>query len=83
MEHCSVELEVTAKAEAPFASTNRMLDRVYDTAIGGVECLFMEAGRSTSTVAAQRLWILGKKTPLFCAILYKNAHFTKTGSGQT
>jgi hypothetical protein len=83
MEHCSVELEITAKAEAPFASTNRMLDRVYDTAIDGVERLFVEAGHSTSTVAAQRLWILGKETRLFEPFLYKNAHFTKTGSGQT
>eukprot|EP01044_Picomonas_judraskeda_P012004 COSAG03_NODE_1684_length_3649_cov_10.773746_1_plen_149_part_10 len=59
MEHCRLELKVTAKAEAPFASTNKMLDTVYGTAIDGVECLFSEARSSSSTVAMQQLWHLG------------------------
>ena len=50
---CGVDLTVMAKAEAPFSSTNRTLDTVYDTAIDGVECLFEEAKRSRNTVRAQ------------------------------
>ena len=47
---CGVDLTVTARAEAAFSSTNRMLDSVYDTAIDGVACLFAEAKRSKNTV---------------------------------
>ena len=48
---CGVDLTVTARAEAAFSSTNRMLDTVYDTAIDGVACLFAEAKRSKNTVS--------------------------------